>query len=122
MNFDLSKCHKEWPEVESVRVISKSVVRIEDSKPIRIKGMTVPGFRILLEEIIGSFSDFRRALRGEDRLAFDSLINKAREHASSCTNVPTLDPKEAVFLSMLVEHQKEIASLREAFSNGKVIM
>jgi len=30
--------------------------------------------------------------------------------------VPTLDPMDAVFLSILVEHQKEINSLREMLS------
>ena len=79
-------------------------------------GRTAPSFRMLLEGIIGELSDFRRALRGEDRVAFDSLMNKAREHASSCTVVPTLDPMHAIFLSILVEQQKEISSLREALS------
>src|SRR5659263_714878 len=79
-------------------------------------GRTVPSFRMLLEGIIGELSDFRRALRGGDRVAFDSLMNKARIHASSCTVVPTLDPMEAMFLSMLVEQEKEICSLRERLS------
>ena len=77
-------------------------------------GRTVPSFRMLLEGIIVELSDFRRALRGEDRAAFDSLMNKARVHASSCTVVPTLDPMEAVFLSILVEQQKEINALKVA--------
>jgi hypothetical protein len=78
---------------------------------------------MLLEGIIGELSDFRRALRGEDRLAFDSLMNKARVHASSCTVVPTLDPMHAIFLSILVEQQKEISSLREAISNdGRIVI
>jgi hypothetical protein len=72
---------------------------------------------MLLEGIIMELSVFRRALRGEDRNAFDSLMNKAREHASSCTVAPLLDPMDAMFLSMLVEQQKEICSLREALSN-----
>jgi hypothetical protein len=46
-------------------------------------GRTVPSFRMLLEEIIGELSDFRRALCGEDRAAFDCLMNKAREHANT---------------------------------------
>jgi hypothetical protein len=75
-------------------------------------GRTVPSFRMLLEGIIAELSDFRRALRGEDRAAFDNLMNKAREHASSCTVVPTLDPMAAIFLSILVEQEKEINSLR----------
>lgn len=77
-------------------------------------GRTVPRFRMLLEGLIGELSDFRRALRGEDRVAFDSLMNKAREHASSCTVVPTLDPMNAIFLSILVEQEKEINSLKVA--------
>jgi hypothetical protein len=78
---------------------------------------------MLLEGIIGELSDFRRALRGEDMAAFDSLMNKAREHASSCTVVPTLDPMNAIFLSILVEQDKEISSLREAISNdGRTVI
>ncbi len=79
-------------------------------------GRTVPTFRILLEEIIAELSVFRRALRGEDKAAFDSLMNKARMHASSCTVAPTLDPMDAVFLSILIEQQKEINLLREALN------
>ncbi|GFO96447.1 hypothetical protein ig2599ANME_0636 [groundwater metagenome] len=79
-------------------------------------GRTVPSFRNLLEEIIVELSVFRRAMRGEDKAAFDSLMNKAREHASSCTVAPALDPMDAVFLSILVEQQKELNFLREALN------
>ena len=79
-------------------------------------GRTVPSFRMLLEGIVEELSAFRRALREEDRNAFDSLMNKARAHASSCTVVPLLDPMEAVFLSILVEQQKEINALRGVLS------
>jgi hypothetical protein len=78
---------------------------------------------MLLEGIIMELLVFRRALRGEDRNAFDGLIYKARQHASSCTVTPLLDPMEAVFLSILVEQQKEIRSLREALSSdGRTII
>ncbi len=80
-------------------------------------GRTVPSFRILLEGIIEELSDFRRALRGEDRIAFDTLMNQARAHASSCTVVPTLDPMHAVFLSILVEQEKELIHLNKSLSN-----
>ncbi|MCX9028515.1 MAG: hypothetical protein OIN86_10095 [Candidatus Methanoperedens sp.] len=68
---------------------------------------------MLLEEIIVELSIFRKALHGEDRAAFDSLMNKARKHASSCTVAPTLDSMDAVFLSILVEQEKELNSLQE---------
>ncbi len=79
-------------------------------------GRTVPSFRMLLEGIIEDLSVFRRALRGEDKIAFDSLMNKARAHASSCTVAPMLEPMDAVFLSILVEQEKEIIALRKSLS------
>ena len=86
-------------------------------------GRTVPSFRMLLEGIVEELSAFRRALRGEDRNAFDSLMNKARQHASSCTVAPLLDPMDAVFLSILVEQQREINSLRVALSaEGRIVI
>lgn len=86
-------------------------------------GRTVPSFRMLLEGIITELSDFRRALRGNDRDAFDTLMNKARVHASSCTVVPTLDPMHAIFLSILVEQEKELISLHDAlFTDGRTII
>ena len=83
-------------------------------------GRTVPSFRMLLEGIIEDLSVFKRALRSEDKLAFDGLMNKAREHASSCTVTPLLEPMDAVFLSILVEQEKEINSLRDAQRIGKM--
>ncbi len=79
-------------------------------------GRTVPSFRMLLEGIIEELSAFRMALRGEDKAAFDRLMNKARSHASSCTVAPLLEPMDAVFLSILVEQEKELHSLREKIS------
>ncbi len=77
-------------------------------------GRTVPSFRMLLEGIVEELSAFRRALRGDDRAAFENLMNMARQHASSCTVTPLFDPIDAVFLSILIEQQKEINALQEA--------
>ncbi|WAM22319.1 MAG: hypothetical protein OI860_00725 (plasmid) [Candidatus Methanoperedens sp.] len=72
---------------------------------------------MLLEEMIAELSVFRMALHGEDKDAFDNLMNKARKHASSCTVTPTIDLMQAVFLSILIEQEKEIISLQEAKPN-----
>ncbi len=61
-------------------------------------------------------------MRGEDKAAFDSLTNKAREHASSCTVAPFLEPMDAMFLSILMEHQKEIGSLKEVVNAGNQVL
>ncbi len=59
-----------------------------------------------LEEIVIELSVFRKVLRGEDKVAFDSRMNKVIEHASSCTVTPLPEPMDAVFLSVLVEQQR----------------
>jgi DNA-binding response OmpR family regulator len=59
------------------------------------------------------WSDFRRALRKEDREAFDALMNRARLHASAATYAISLDPTESAVLSMLLEHEKELLRLRK---------
>ena len=65
------------------------------------------------------WNDFRRALRSGDREAFDSLINKARMHASASTYAISLDPTESALLSMLLEHEKALAALRKKLDGEK---
>ncbi len=59
------------------------------------------------------WNDFRRALRKEDREAFDCLLNNARMHASAATYAISLDPVESALLSMLLEHEKRLLELRK---------
>jgi len=81
-------------------------------------GRTVPTYRMALEALANQWDDFRRALRKEDREAFDSLVNKARMHASAGTYAIVLDPSESAVLSMLLEHEKELARLRTERGGG----
>ncbi len=64
------------------------------------------------------WNDFRRALRKEDREAFDSLLNNARVHASAATYAISLDPVESALLSMLLEHEKELLEMKKKL-NGR---
>lgn len=76
-------------------------------------GRTVPSFRNQLDQIIEELSVYRRALRGDDRIVFDNIMNDARQHASSCTLVPLLDPFGCMLLSIILEQKKEIKLLKE---------
>lgn len=76
-------------------------------------GRTIPTYRQIMEITIEDWEGFRRALSAEDRKAFDSLIQKAREHASSGSNAAGCDPSESLLLSMLLEHEKDIARLKK---------
>lgn len=82
-------------------------------------GRTVPTYRVALEAMAQQWSDFRRALRKGDREAFDELMNKARMHASAATYAISMDPTESALLSMLLEHEKELARLRRENGGGQ---
>ncbi len=72
----------------------------------------MPTYRMHLESIIGSWTDYRRALRERDRELFDEVMVKARRHASAASFCAHLDPLETALLSILLEVQREIEELR----------
>jgi hypothetical protein len=76
-------------------------------------GRTVPTFRMILEHVIHDWHAFRRALRSGDRAAFDAMMLRARQHAAAASNATRLNPTEALFMAILVEHEKELAQLKE---------
>ena len=69
-------------------------------------GRTVPSFRMVIEGFGWEWIEFKRALRGMDKDAFDELMNHARRHAEAGTNMPNPDPFEPTVISILVEHEK----------------
>ncbi|MFQ5985920.1 MAG: hypothetical protein ACE5KQ_00995 [Thermoplasmata archaeon] len=75
-------------------------------------GRTVPTYRLHLEGILGSWMDYRRALREKDRTLFDAVVLKARQHASAASFCAHLDPIETALLSVLIEMQREIRELK----------
>lgn len=84
-------------------------------------GRTVPTFRCVLEFTIAEWREFRRALRARDREAFDELMKKARLHASAASNAARSNPTEAMFMAILVEHEKELANLKSSQNKEKEV-
>ena len=76
-------------------------------------GRTAPTFRRLQDGIIGRWEKFRRALRRRDREAFDSMMDKARKHSAASSYDARADPTDSMFMSILLEHEKEIGELKE---------
>jgi hypothetical protein len=70
-----------------------------------------------MADIIKDWSGYRRALRTEDRDAFDAMMVKAQMHASAASYQVSSDPVETVFLSILLEREKTIRRL-EACKGG----
>jgi DNA-binding MurR/RpiR family transcriptional regulator len=76
-------------------------------------GRTVAPFSRVLEAEFDSWSKFRRALRREDQEAFDGLFAAAKFHVAAMVYASRLTPSEAIFMGILVEHQKAIRQLKQ---------
>ena len=74
-------------------------------------GRTVLPFNQVLEQAFHNWAKFRRALRKEDQEAFDALFGAAKYHVAAASYASQLNPMEAIFLSILVEHQKALDAL-----------
>jgi hypothetical protein len=68
---------------------------------------------MVLESEIAEWSNFRRALRKQDRSTFDDMMTDARKHASACGNAVRLNPTEALLMAIILEHEKELTELRK---------
>jgi hypothetical protein len=76
-------------------------------------GRTVAPFSRVLESEFESWGKFRRALRREDQEAMDRLFAAAKYHLPAMVYASRLTPLEAIFMGILVEHQKVIGQLKE---------
>lgn len=76
-------------------------------------GKTIPPFRMVLERTVKEWEKYRRALRKEDQEAFDRLMDACRVRSSASGQVARPVPLEAMFMSILLEHQRRLDSIDE---------
>ncbi|MEK7540402.1 MAG: hypothetical protein AAB558_04085 [Patescibacteria group bacterium] len=76
-------------------------------------GRTVPSMtqQILME--LQSWSQFRRALRVEEREVFDELFRSVRMHVAEVSMAARLLPFEAMLMSMLVSQGVRLRQLEQ---------
>jgi hypothetical protein len=67
---------------------------------------------MLLEQVIKRWDNYKRALRKGDREAFDRIMNKARMHSSASLFIIHMDPTESMFMSIILEQEKELEQLK----------
>ncbi|HKV45134.1 MAG TPA: hypothetical protein VJT32_10745 [bacterium] len=74
-------------------------------------GRTVPTMTQVIQGEEESWAPFRRALRAQDRAAFDRLFAAARHYAAGASYAARPVPFEAILLSMLLAAMKAIQDL-----------
>lgn len=82
-------------------------------------GKTVPSYRMVLENEIKKWEPFMRALRKEDREAFEEMMNECRRYASAAGAAVRPIITETMFMSILLSHQKSLKELKTALERLK---
>ena len=76
-------------------------------------GKTVESYRMALEDEIRRWKGFEKALRTEDREAFEELMDACRNFASAGSNATQPIPFEPMIISILLHQQKKILLLEK---------
>lgn len=74
-------------------------------------GKTVESYRIALDIEIQNWSGFAKALRNDDREAFEQILDACRNYASAGSNATRPVLFEAMAMSILVFQQKKLTKL-----------
>lgn len=76
-------------------------------------GRTLPSITQVFLQEEDSLRRFRRALRRQDQLALDELMDLAQQHLAAAAYAGSALPFEVFLLAMLLEEHKEVVRLRE---------
>ena len=76
-------------------------------------GKTVESYRIALDDEIRRWNGFAKALRSEDREAFEELMDACRLYASAGSNATQPVLFEPMVMSILLFQQKKLARLEK---------
>jgi len=82
-------------------------------------GKTVESYRMALEDEISRWNSFGKALRIEDKEAFDVLMDACRSYASAGSNATNPILFEPMVMSILLMQQKKIGRLEKALDAVK---
>jgi len=72
-------------------------------------GKTVASYRMALDRELQRWSGFARALRKEDRAAFDQMMDACRNYASAGSNATRPVIFESVVMSILLHQQRTLS-------------
>ncbi len=76
-------------------------------------GKTVESYRMALEEEIRRWNGFAKALRAEDREAFEALMDACRSSASAGSNATQPIIFEPMVMSVFLFQQKKLQRLEK---------
>ena len=78
-------------------------------------GKTVESYRIALDTEIQTWNGFAKALRSDDREAFERMTDACRNHASAGSNATRPEVFESMVMCILLEQEKRLMRLEKEF-------
>ena len=82
-------------------------------------GKTVESYRMAIEDEIRRWNGFSKALRTDDKEAFEVLMDACRSYASAGSNATQPILFEPMVISILLSQQKKIMRLEKALEADK---
>jgi len=82
-------------------------------------GKTVESYRIALDMEIQRWNGFAKALRNDDREAFEQLMDACRNYASAGSNATRPVMFEPMVMSILLYQQKKLIKLEKELDAAK---
>lgn len=82
-------------------------------------GKTVKSYRMAIEDEINRWNGFAKALRIEDKAAFDALMDACRSFASAGSNATQPILFEPMIMSIILSLQKKVMRLEKALDAAK---
>ncbi|MDH5448251.1 MAG: hypothetical protein OEY24_02440 [Candidatus Bathyarchaeota archaeon] len=76
-------------------------------------GKTIASYRMALDRELQRWSGFTRALRNEDRAAFEQMTDACRNYASAGSNATRPVVFESMVMSILLNQQKMLNRLEK---------
>ncbi|KXA94178.1 hypothetical protein AKJ36_03340 [candidate division MSBL1 archaeon SCGC-AAA259I07] len=85
-------------------------------------GRTVPTFREILNREKEKWLEFKNSLKENERKTFEKLLEDCELHVSASSQVKSPNPFREMTMSILLEQQKEIDSLRKELDRLKKLV
>ena len=85
-------------------------------------GGTIPSFRVVLEHEIEKWGCFVKALREDDKRAFEDLMNACRLYASAAGAATSPLVLEEMFMAILLRHQRILNEVKDSLEKLKAVM
>ena len=81
-------------------------------------GRTIPSWRMVVEAEVEKMRKFRDALRLDDKMIFEDLLNQCKLYASAAGSLASPIKEIPLIMSILFAHHKKLAELEKRLNES----